>query len=87
MHTAKVIGAGLLLLGVFLLAARFLGGGRSAATVTAAKVFIPVWFLIAVVNLWFGVARAGYSVRDEVPFLLVNFAVPAAVAALVWWRA
>ena len=87
MHTVKVIAAGLLLLGITLLAARWLGAERSSSLATAAKIFIPVWLLIAAFNLWFGVSRGGYSVRDEIPFLIVNFAVPAAVAALVWWRA
>jgi hypothetical protein len=38
------------------------------------------------VNMWLGVAKAGYSVADEAPVFLLVFAVPAAVALLVWWR-
>ena len=52
----------------------------------AAKLFIPLWLLVAGVNLWIGVTRAGYTVAEEAPIFLVVFAVPAAVALLlVWW--
>jgi len=86
MHTLKVIGAGILLLGFFLLAGRFLSRNQPDSLATSAKIFIPVWFLAAAVNMWLGVARAGYSVRGELPFLVVNFAVPAAIAMIVSWR-
>jgi hypothetical protein len=39
-----------------------------------------------VFNLWVGVSHAGYSVREELPILLLLFAVPAAVALLVRWK-
>ena len=68
MHTLKIIAGGLLLLGVFLLAGRFLPGTQPRMM---AKFFIPVWLVIAVVNLWMGVSRAGYSVREEARILLV----------------
>ena len=84
MHTIKVIAVGFLLLGVFLAFGRWLGGAHSVAS--AAGYFIPVWLLAAAVNLWFGVARAGYPFLDEVPFFLVVFAVPAGAAGLLWWR-
>ena len=66
MHTLKVIAGGLILLAVCVLI------GRTAG---AAKLFIPLWLLLAGVNLWIGVTRAGYTL-----------AVPAAAALLlVWW--
>jgi len=37
-------------------------------------------------NMWIGVAKAGYSIADELPILLLLFAVPAAAAVLVRWR-
>jgi hypothetical protein len=37
--------------------------------------------------MWIGVTRAGYSVRDEMPVLLVVFAVPAIVASIIAWQA
>jgi len=71
------------LLGAFLLAGRFLPGAQPRMM---AKFFIPVWLVLAVVNLWMGVSQAGYSAREEVPVLLIVFAVPAAVALLIVWR-
>jgi hypothetical protein len=84
-HTLNVIAAGLILLGFFLLAGRFVGGSR-AGMATAAKYFIPVWLAIAAVNMWSGVSRAGYSILDEIPILLLVFVIPAAPALLVAWR-
>ena len=85
MHTLNVIAAGLILLGFFLLAGRLVGGSR-VAMATAAKYFIPVWLVLAAVNMWFGVSRAGYSILDEIPILLLVFAIPAVPALLVAWR-
>jgi hypothetical protein len=82
----KVIAGGLVLLGLFLLAGRLLGAGAPVAGMaTAARWFIPVWLIGAVINMWIGVARAGYSVAEEAPIFAVVFAVPAVVALLVAW--
>lgn len=52
----------------------------------AAKYFIPAWLGVALVNMWVGVHKAGYTVAQELPILLLNFAVPAALAlGLIWW--
>ena len=52
---------------------RALSGRTQRGSVgTAARYFIPVWFLLAAINMWKGMARAGYTFRDEFPiFLLV----------------
>jgi len=84
MHVLMVIAGGIVLLGVFLLFGK-LWGGASAGVAGAAKVFVPVWLGVAVVNLWVGVSKAGYTVREELPILLLVFAVPAIVAAAVIW--
>ena len=44
--------------------------------------FGPVWAGVALVNMWVGVTRAGYSVAQEAPILVVVFGVPAALALL-----
>jgi hypothetical protein len=85
MRTAIIIVGGLVLLGLFALVGWRVGGGPQSATM-AAKLFIPIWLAIALVNMWLGVSRAGYSVAEELPIMLVIFAIPAAAAALVWWR-
>ena len=85
MRTAIIIVGGLVLLGVFALVGWWLGGGPQSTT-TAAKVFIPIWLTVALINMWVGVSRAGYSVAEELPIMLAIFAIPAAAAAFVWWR-
>jgi hypothetical protein len=47
---------------------------------------LAIWLTITATNMWIGVSKAGYSVADELPILLLLFAVPAAVAVLVRWR-
>jgi hypothetical protein len=41
---------------------------------------------VTVANMWVGVSRAGYAVREELPILLLVFAVPALLAGLLYWR-
>ena len=72
-------------IGLFALVGWRLGGGPQSTTM-AAKLFIPIWLAIALINMWLGVSRAGYSVAEELPIMLVIFAIPAAAAALLWWR-
>jgi len=84
MRTIIIIAGGFVLLGLSVFAARWIGTGTSSM-VTAAKVFIPIWLVVALLNLWMG-TRAGYSVTEELPILLLIFAAPAAVAALLWWK-
>ena len=85
MHVMMVIAGGLALLGVFVLFG-WLWGGNAAGMTLAAKVFVPVWLLVATANMWVGVSRAGYAVREELPILLLVFAVPALLAGLLYWR-
>ena len=90
MHTVMVLLGGFLLLVICLLAGR-LTGGAGAALVTkamaiAALIFIPIWLGAALVNLWIGASRAGYSLAEELPVFLAVFAIPAIAAALIWWK-
>ncbi len=86
-HTVKVIAGGLVLLCLCLLIARWSGGPASpTALATGAKVFLPLWLVGAGINIWVGVAKAGYSVREELPYFLLVFTVPAVVAFLVVLR-
>jgi hypothetical protein len=86
MRTILIIAGGLVLIGIFVLAGRLIGGENTKALATAALAFIPVWLIAAGVNMYIGVSQAGYSVREEFPIFLVIFAIPAAVAAFVWWK-
>lgn len=86
MHTLKILIAGFVLLGLCVLVGRWLGGASNTAVSTAIKSFIVLWLIATLGNLWFGVSRAGYSIKDEAPVALLVFGVPAIVAALVWWK-
>jgi hypothetical protein len=85
MHMLLVILGGCGLLGLFLLFGK-LWGGDIAGVAVGAKVFIPVWVAVALANMWVGVTKAGYTVAQELPILLVVVAVPAALAALLAWQ-
>lgn len=85
MHMAMVMGAGLLLLLVFVMFG-WLWGASATGMAFAAKAFVPVWLLVALANMWIGVIHAGYTLRQELPILLLVFAVPAMVAAVVAWQ-
>jgi hypothetical protein len=84
MHTIIVIALGLGLLAVCALLGRVLGGVSGIAT--AALVFLPLWFIGAGINLYIGVKSAGYTVAEEAPIFALVFALPASVAALLWWK-
>ncbi len=83
MHTVIVLGGGFALM----LACLPLGQawGAMPGVLMGAKVFIPLWLLGAGVNLAVGVSH-GYTVTEELPIFLGIFAVPALVAAGLWWK-
>jgi hypothetical protein len=87
LHTVKVIGVGFALLAVCLVAGRLMGGaGQPELLARSALAFIALWFIGAGINMWVGVSKAGYSVKEEVPFFFIVFLIPAAVALIFWWR-
>jgi lipopolysaccharide export LptBFGC system permease protein LptF len=86
MRSIMIIAGGLLLLGAFVLVGRLLGGGATRSMVTAVQVFLPVWLVASLVNMWIGVSRAGYSVAEELPIFLAIFLIPGIAAALIWWK-
>ncbi len=81
MHVILVIAGGLGLLGLFVLFG-WLWGANTAAMTLAAKVFVPAWLVVALVNMWIGVSHAGYTLREELPIMLLVFAVPAVAGAV-----
>ena len=85
MHVALTLLGGLALLAICVLFG-WLWGASAAGMSLAAKVFMPLWLVVAATNMWVGVHHAGYSWREELPIFLLVFALPAAVAGLViWW--
>jgi len=86
-HTIKVIAVGFVLLVVCLVFGRLAGGaGHPAALARSALVFIPLWLIGAGINMWLGVSKAGYSVKEEIPYFFIVFLIPAAVALFILWR-
>ena len=85
MRTAIIIVAGLVIAAVFIFAGRLFGRGPETMAL-GAKIFIPLWFIAAAINMWLGVAKAGYPFMEELPIFLVIFALPAAAAGFIWWR-
>ncbi len=81
MHTVMVLTGGFALLAIF--CAVGWSRGREAGLVRAARAFIPVWLVAAIVNMTVGVVSAGYTVMQELPILVVIFGVPALVAWLL----
>lgn len=84
MHTLKIIAAGFALLGALHLLARRLKLGRGDPTGWAVKLFLPLWLVASLVNLWVGVNRAGYTLLQEMPFFSLVFGLPAAFAILLF---
>jgi hypothetical protein len=86
MHTLKVMFGGFLLLAVCVLLGRWIGGAAATVVATTIKCFLVLWLVATLLNMWVGVNKAGYSVKDEAPVALLVFAVPAIAAIVIWWR-
>jgi hypothetical protein len=86
MRTALFLLAGFLFLATSLIVGRLFSANFPAGTLTATVAYIALWFLIAGANMWVGVAKAGYSVTEELPIFLLIFGVPAAAAVLLKWK-
>lgn len=86
MRTALFLLAGFLLLAGSIVLARQFAEVFPTAGRAATIAFIVGWFAIAALNMWAGVAKAGYSVGEELPVLLLIFGVPALAAILLQWK-
>ena len=85
MHTLRIILGGFLLLGLCLLLGRWVGGAAAVVSL-ALKCFLVLWLIATLINMWVGVSKAGYSIKDEAQVALLVFAVPAITSILIWWR-
>jgi hypothetical protein len=86
MRTLMIVLGGFALWGACLGAVKLFGNWTAPAITAATSVFVVLWLVLAAVNLWIGVAQAGYSVREELPIFLLIFLVPVAVAIFVRWK-
>ena len=73
-------------MGAFLLVGRLFSTQFPDALRVSTWTFVLVWLAVAALNMWTGVAKAGYSVGEELPIFVLLFAVPAAAAILIKWR-
>ena len=85
MRTGLFLIARFLMLAAALLLGRLFSANYPGATLVATVAYVALWFAIAAANMWIGVARAGYSVAEELPIFALIFALPAAVAILLKW--
>lgn len=86
MRTVMIILGGFALLAAFLGVTQVIGNNGSASTGWAIKAFIGVWLVAAAVNMWIGVAQAGYSITEELPIFLIIFSLPMAAALFIQWK-
>jgi hypothetical protein len=86
MRTALFLISGLFLMASLLIVARLFSEHFPSAPNWALALGLSLWLAATGANMWIGVAKAGYSAAEELPILLLLFAVPAAAAALVRWR-
>ena len=86
MRTGLFLLSGFLFLAGSLIVGKLFSTIYPTATTAATVVFLTVWLAIAAVNMWLGVAKAGYPVSVELPIFGLIFAVPAAAAVLVRWK-
>lgn len=86
MRTALFPAAGLLLMASLLVLTKLFSEHYSSAPSLALAIGLSLWLAATGINMWIGVSKAGYSVTEELPILLLLFVVPAAVAVLVRWR-
>ena len=80
MRTILFLVAGLFLMASFLIVAKMFSEHFPSAPNWAVALGLSLWLMITATNMWIGGSKAGYSVADELPILLLLFAVPAAAA-------
>ena len=86
MRTLLFLLVGFLLLTASMMLGKLFSSNYPGATFAATAIFVALWLGISGVNLWVGVARAGYSLNEEFPIFLLIFSVPTIVAILLKWR-
>lgn len=86
MRTLAFLVAGTLLMASALLVAKMFSEHFPSAPNWALAGASAVWLAVVGFNLWIGVSKAGYSFAEELPILLLLFALPVGAAVLVRWR-
>jgi hypothetical protein len=69
-----------------MLLGKLFSSNYSGAAHAAIWIFVALWLMISGANLWVGVAKAGYTLNEELPIFLLIFAAPTVVAIFLKWR-
>jgi hypothetical protein len=86
MRTPLFLLVGFLLLASATLLGKLFSSNYPGATYAATWAFVVLWLVISGANLWVGVAKAGYTLSEELPIFLLIFALPTVVAIFLKWR-
>jgi hypothetical protein len=86
MRTTIILLSGLLFFAGLFVFSRLFTQHYPGAPGWATYGFVALWLVATAFNMWVGVTHAGYSVREELPIMLLLFAVPVAIALLVRWK-
>ncbi len=86
MRTGLFLLSGFLFLAASLIVGKLFSANYPGGTTVATVMFLALWLVVAGANMWVGVAKAGYSVAEELPILALIYGVPAAAAVLVRWK-
>lgn len=86
MRTPLFLLVGFLLLAACMLLGKLFSSNYPSAMFAATLIFVALWLGISSANLWVGVAKAGYTLSEELPIFLLIFAVPVIVAVFLKWR-
>jgi hypothetical protein len=85
MRTTLFIAAGCLIWALWACTAKLWSVAAESMNIALA-IFLAGWCAAAATNMWFGVSKAGYAFREELPIFLLIFAVPALLAIFVKWK-
>lgn len=86
MRTVIIIFGGFVVWAACLGIANLFANSSAASINIATAVFVAVWLLVAAVNMWIGVAQAGYSIKEELPIFFLIFMLPTVAAIFVKWK-
>jgi hypothetical protein len=86
MRTGLFLLSGFLLLAASLILGRLFSANHPGAPLIAIVLFVALWLVVAGTNMWIGVARAGYSVAEELPIFALIFLVPVVVGIVLKWK-
>jgi hypothetical protein len=86
MRTTLFLVSGLLFMAAFLILGKLFSPQFPESSRVATLSFTALWLAVSAFNMWLGVARAGYSVADELPIFLLIFGAPTALAWYARWQ-